>query len=143
MTITEAYLGGSQVFRRLKDGPHGQLIERYAARLVDDGLARQGTWRCLNVVGGLLSWMASHRIKVTDLNEARVERYLRDRGKRQTIQAGDRAALKRWLSVLRATGTIAPAVLQWQATPHDQIFTEFGDYLRRERGLSPKSIVRH
>jgi site-specific recombinase XerD len=142
MTIAEAYLGGSQVFRRLKNGRHGQLIERYAARLVEDDLARQGTWRCLNVVGGLLSWMASHRIKVTDLNETRVERYLRDRGNRQTIQAGDRAALKRWLSVLRAAGTIAPAV-QSQATPHDQIFAEFGDYLRRERGLSPKSIVRH
>src|SRR5271165_7632342 len=99
MTIAEAYLGGSQVFRRLKNGPHGQLIERYAARLVEDDLARQGTWRCLNVVGGLLSWMASHRIKVTDLNETRVERYLRDRGNRQTIQPGDRAALKRWLSV--------------------------------------------
>ncbi len=142
MTNAEAYLGGSQVFRRLKNGPHGQLIERYAARLVEDDLARQGTWRCLNVVDGLLSWMASHRIKVTDLNETRVERYLRDRGNRQTIQAGDRAALKRWLSVLRAAGTIAPAV-QSQATPHDQIFAEFGDYLQRERGLTPKSIVRH
>ena len=142
MTIAEAYLGGSRVFQRLKNGPHGQLIERYAARLVEDGLAQHGTWRCLNVVGGLLSWMASHRIKVTDLNEARVERYLRDRGNRQTIQAGDRAALKRWLSVLRATGTIAPAV-QSQTTPHDQIFAEFGDYLQRERGLTPKSIVRH
>ena len=142
MTIAEAYLGASQVFQRLKNGPHGQLIERYAARLVEDGLARHGTWRCLNVVGGLLSWMASHRIKVTDLNEARVERYLWDRGNRQTIQPGDRAALKRWLSVLRATGTIAPAV-QSPTTPHDQIFAEFGDYLQRERGLTPKSIVRH
>jgi hypothetical protein len=69
------------------------------------------------------------------LNETRVERYLRERGNRQTIQAGDRAALKRWLSVLRATGTIAP-VVQSQTTPHDQIFAEFGDYLQRERGLS-------
>jgi site-specific recombinase XerD len=142
MTIAEAYLGSSQVFRRLKNGPHGQLIERYAARLVEDGLARHGTWRCLNMVGGLLSWMASHRIEVTDLNETRVERYIRDRGNRQTIQPGDRAALKRWLSVLRITGTIAPA-LQSQTTPHDQIFAEFGDHLQRERGLSPKSIVRH
>ena len=45
MTIAEAYLGSSQVFRRLKNGPHEQLIERYAARLVEDGLARHGTWR--------------------------------------------------------------------------------------------------
>jgi site-specific recombinase XerD len=28
-------------------------------------------------------------------------------------------------------------------TPQDQIFQEFGDYLRRERGLAPRSIVSH
>ena len=88
MTIAEAYLGGSQVFRRLKNGPHEQLIERYAARLVEDGLARHGTWRCLNVVAGLLSWMASHRIKVTDLSETQVERYLRGPGQQADDPGG-------------------------------------------------------
>ena len=50
----EEYLRRSRLFRRLRSGPHGQLVERYAARLVGDGLVRHGTWRCLNVVGGLL-----------------------------------------------------------------------------------------
>ena len=61
---------------------------------------------------------------------------------KQSIQPGDRAALKRWLSVLRDAGTIAPAALP-PITPQDQIFEEFDDYLRRERGLAPKSIVSH
>ena len=61
---------------------------------------------------------------------------------KQSIQPGDRAALKRWLSVLREAGAIAPAVLP-PLTPHDQIFEEFDAYLRTERGLAPKSIVRH
>jgi len=30
MMIAAEYLGRSRVFRRLKDGPHGQLVERYA-----------------------------------------------------------------------------------------------------------------
>jgi FixJ family two-component response regulator len=38
---TEEYLVRSRLFRRLKIGSHGQLVERYAARLVEDGLARQ------------------------------------------------------------------------------------------------------
>ena len=50
----QEYLGRSQAIRRPKIGPHGQLV-RYAARLVEDGLVRHGTWRCLNLVGGLLS----------------------------------------------------------------------------------------
>jgi hypothetical protein len=31
----------SRLFRRLRSGPHGQLVERYAARLVGDGLVRE------------------------------------------------------------------------------------------------------
>ena len=44
-----------------------------------DGLVRHGTWRCLNVVGGLLSWIASRRCVLADLDERMVERYLRHR----------------------------------------------------------------
>jgi hypothetical protein len=43
---------------------------------------------------------------LADLDEQVVERYLRYRGGRQSIQPGDRAALRRWLSVLREDGAI-------------------------------------
>ncbi len=142
MMVAQEYLGRSRLFRRLKSGPHGQLVELYAARLVEDGLARQGTWRCLSLVGDLLSWIARNRSKLTDLDERMVERYLQRRGGKQSIQPGDRAALKRLLSVLREAGMIAPAALP-PITSQDEIFEAFGDYLRRERGLAPKSIIRH
>ena len=138
----EEYLRRSRLFQRLKSGPHGQPIEQFAARLVEDGLVRHGTWRCLNVVGGLLSWMEGRRWALAALDERMFERYLRHRAGRQTIQPGDRAALKRWLSVLREEGVIAPAALP-ALTPHDRIFKEFDAYLRTERGLAPKSIIRH
>lgn len=138
----EEYLGRSQLFRRLRNGPHGQLVERYAARVVTDGLVPHGTWRCLNVVGGLLCWIANHRCVLADLDDRMVEQYLRHRVTKQSIQPGDRSALKRWLSVLREEGAIAPAVLP-PLTAHDRIFREFDAYLRTERGLAPKSIIRH
>ena len=138
----EEYLGRSRLYRRLRSDPHGQLVERYATRLVEERLVRQGTWRCLNVVGGLLSWIAGRRYKLADLDEQVVERYLRYRGGRQSIQPGDRAALRRWLSVLREDGAIAPVVPP-PLTPHDRIFKEFDAYLLSERGLTSKSIVRH
>ncbi len=137
----EAYLRKSRLFRRLSSGPHGQLVERYAARLTEERLVRLGTWRCLNVVGGFLSWIASRRCALTNLDEHVVERYLRYRGRRQSIQPGDRAALKRWLSVLREEGAIAPATAP-QPTAHDRIFNEFEGYLRTERGLAPRSAAR-
>ncbi len=105
----EEYLTRSRLFQHLKDGAQGQLIERYAARLIEDGLGRQSTWRCLNVVGGLLSWIASRRFKLTSLDERMAERYLRHRGRKQFIQRGDRAALKRFCGAAR-WGMIAPPV---------------------------------
>jgi len=138
----EEYLRKSRLFRRLRSGPHGQLVERYAARLVRDGLVGHGAWRCFNVAGGLLSWIASRRGALADLDERSIEQYLRHRAGKQSLQPGDRSALKRWLSVLREEGAIAPAVLP-PLTPHDRIFNEFDAYLRTERGLALKSIVRH
>lgn len=138
----EEYLSRSRLFQHLKNGAHGQLIERYTVRLIEDGLGRQSTWRCLNVVGGLLSWIASRRFKLTGLDERMAERYLRHRGRKQVIQRGDRAALNRFLSVLRDAGMIAPPV-QPPTTPNEQIFKAFGDYLQRERGLTRRTIVTH
>jgi site-specific recombinase XerD len=138
----EEYLRRSRLFQRLRSGRHGQLVERYAARLVGDDLVPHGTWRCLNVVGGFLSWIASRRGVLADLDERTVEQYLRHRATKQSIQPGDRSALKRWLSLLREEGAIAPAVLP-PLTSHDRIFNQFDAYLRTERGLAPKSIVRH
>ena len=140
--IAEGYLSRSRLYRRLRNEPHGEFVELYASRLAQVGLARQGTWRCLSLVGDLLSWIARSRSKLTDLDERIVERYLRHRARKQSIQSGDRAALKRWLSVLRDVGTIAPAALP-PMSPQDQIFAEFSDYLQRERGLAPRTIVSH
>ena len=142
MITAEAYLGRSRLFQRLKSGPHEQLIERYAARLIEDGLVREGVWRCLNVVGGLLSWMASSRTRLADLDECRIERYLRHRGSTQTIQPG-RPGGAEAVAVDTARCGRDRAAPCTDSTPQEQIFAEFDNYLQRERGLSPKSIVRH
>jgi len=140
--ISEDYLGRSKLFRRLKSGPHGHLVELYAARLVKDGLARHGTWRCLNVVGDLLAWIERSHLTPTDLDERVAERYLEYRGEKQCLQPADRAALKRLLVVLRVSNVIAPAP-QPPVASEDQIFAGFSNYLRQERGLTPRSIITH
>lgn len=73
----EEYLGRSRLYRRLRSEPHGRLVECYAVRLVEERLVRHGAWLCLNVVGGLLSWIAGRRYKLIDLDEQVVERYTR------------------------------------------------------------------
>lgn len=142
MAITEEYLSRSRLFRCLKSGPNGPLVDLYARRLLADGLAPHGMWRSLNLLSGLMSWASSSDLKLADLDEGLVGRYLRHRSGKQTLQPGDRAALKRLLSVLREAGAIAPAETP-PLTPHEQIFQAFSDYLGKERGLAITSTVRH
>jgi site-specific recombinase XerD len=140
--IAEQYLGRSQLYRRLKNGSHGPLIERYAARLVEEGFCPQVVLRCLSLVGGLLSWIARRRSRLTDLDELMVDRYLRNRARKRSIALSDRPALRRFLLVLRDAGTIAPAEPP-RVAPQNQIFAAFGDYLERERGSAPRTITEH
>ncbi len=140
--LAEEYLRKSRLFKSLKSGPDGHVIDLYTTRLVKEGLARQGTWRCLSLVDGLLKWLTGSRLELARLDEHVVERYLRHRGRKQSIQTGDRAALKRLLEVLREAQAIAPAPvppMSWD----EEIFEQFADDLRHERGLAPTSILRH
>lgn len=67
-------------------------------------------------------------------------RYVRHRGGRQSIQPVDNA-LKRWPSVLREEGAIAPLVLP-PVISHERIFKKLDVYLRSERGLAcPSSSI--
>lgn len=124
-----------------RSGPHGQLVERYAARLVGDGRVGHGIWRCFNVIGGLLSWIASRRGALADLDECSVEQYLQHRAGEQSVHPGDRSVLKRWLSVLREEGAIAPAVLA-PLTPHDRIFNELDAHPVRAAKVWVGSLAR-
>jgi hypothetical protein len=83
--IAEESLVRSRLFRRLKNGSHAQLIERYAARLVDDGLAQGVTLRSLRLIGDFMKWMASSRFRVADIDEPMVERIFSRHCERQTM----------------------------------------------------------
>ncbi len=89
-----------------------------------------------------MNWLASSDQQLADLDEDMAERYLRRRAAAQTIQPGDRAALKRLLSALRQAGAVATAAAT-AVTRHGAIFGAFSNYLRRERGLVATSTQRH
>ena len=139
---TADYLNRSRLFRRLSSGPHGQYASHFASRLIRDGLHQQGIWRSLNLFRDLMRWTAANKSAPADLNEHVIEAFLRFRAERQGIQPGDRAAMARLLSALRESGLVVPAEIP-QPTEHEAIFQAFSDYLAKERGLAPTSVLRH
>ena len=106
------------------------------------GSAWQSTQRSLGLFGDLIEWVTISGATLTSLDERMAEQYLRHRAGKQFIQRSDRAALKRLLAALREARLIEPAAPP-PLSPHDQIFEAFSLYLQKERGLAPKSIIRH
>lgn len=139
---TTDYLNRSRIFEQINGGPHQQYLGPFASRLIKDGLRPHGTWRALNLFRDLMRWIEASKLAAADLNENVIDTFLSDRAKRQSIQPGDRAAMARLLSSLRDAGLIAPAEPP-QPTEHEQIFQAFSDYLAKERGLAPASVLRH
>ena len=140
--ITEDYLRTSHRFRHLTNGPHGRVVELFAACLVKDEFSAASTRRHLKSISDLFNWLKRCGLNLTDLDEHTAERYLKYRSGKRSIQLGDRPATKRLLWVLRDAGMIPPAPTTPKSS-EEQIFAAFSDYLRQERGLAPSTIINH
>ncbi len=136
------YLQCSTLYRKLIHGSYREFSRVYAARLSDEGLGRRCTWRSLSLFRDLMDWHVGNGHNPQDLSEVYVDRFLEHRAKHWSINAGDRAALRRLLSALRDNGLIsaAPPV---ERTEHEQIVEAFAAYLTEEKGLALTTVERH
>ncbi|GMQ96317.1 MAG: site-specific integrase [Gammaproteobacteria bacterium] len=137
-----AYFQYSKVLRRLREGPLGVHIDRYAARLLREGHCYQSGARCIRVVGDFSRWLARKRLDIRDVDERAVEQYQRFRARYRHPFLSDRPALYRLLVVLREIDVIAPQT-PIVPSPLEQIEQDFERYLSQERGLSRRTALRH
>lgn len=139
---TSAYFNSNKMLQRLHEGPLGSHIDLYSERLLKEGHCRQSAWRCLRVVGDFSRWLAGKQLGLRDVDEGMVAQYQAFRVRHRCPFSSDQPALNRLLVVLREEGAIvekAPVRL----TLHEQIFEGFRQYLDRECGLAPITIIRH
>lgn len=136
------YLQRSTLYRKLIHGPYGEFSRVYAARLSDEGFGWRCTWRSLSLFRDLMDWHVGNGHDPQDLGEAHIERFFEHRSAHWSINAGDRAALRRLLCALREEGLI-PAASPVECTEHEQIVDAFAAYLTRERGLAAATVERH
>jgi len=136
------YLNRSALYRKLVYGPYREFARVYAAKMSNEGLGRQCTWRSLSLFRDLMDWHIGNGHAPQDLSEVYVDRFLEHRFKHWSPDTGDRSALRRLLSALREEGLI-PAALPVERTEHEQIVDAFGAYLSNERGLAASTVGSH
>ncbi|MBY3027347.1 site-specific integrase [Rhizobium leguminosarum] len=136
------YMNRSALYRKLVYGPYREFAGVYAAKMSNEGLGRQCTWRSLSLFRDLMDWHVGNGHAPQDLSEVHVDRFLEHRFKHWTPDSGDRSALRRLLSALRDKGLI-PAALPVQRSEHEEIVDVFGQYLSAERGLAAATVGSH
>jgi site-specific recombinase XerD len=128
--------------RRLREGPLGAYADLIAKRLLSEGHSLESARRNLRVVCDLGHWMRRRRVRLGDLDERIIERYQRFRSRYGSPATTDRAALLRFLAVLRQAQAVAPKPLAVLG-PLEQTEQNFYRYLTQECGLAHETALRH
>ena len=89
-------------------------------------------------------WLKKRRVRLCGITSAHAERYLRCRGRRVRLQAGDAAALRHLIDFLRHNGVIpAERMSTPRLTPVEQCAQAYEMYLRETRALAKATVINY
>jgi site-specific recombinase XerD len=121
-------------------GPLNDHIERFAELLFDQGYATQSAQVKIRLVADLSRWLEIKQLKVNDLDEQRVNEYLKFRSTHYAPNRHEQSTFRALLKQLRHNGFIrifAPAVNNSEL---DRCTKNFRRYLAQERGLTQITV---
>ena len=91
------------------------------------------------LIAALDQWLVQRRIGLKDLNESRVEQFLRDRRKQYGAQFADPPTLRCFLDYLRNAKLVPSPATKHDSSPLGRLLASFTEYLIEERSLKQKT----
>ena len=126
---------------RLRKDPSGKYLQDYAEQLHREGYARETGRKHLWLCASFSRWVKKNSIPLKGISTKHEDKFLRYRGRWQNRKNCDRAALKRFMILLRQNGVIEEKAIC--RSPIEQVTEEFDHYLRKERGLVSRTIAKY
>lgn len=128
-----------QNLRPLEAGPLAPHLASFAALLAQQRYCRVTGWNKLRLAADLSSWMAQSKLRLKDLSEQRIAKFLEWRYRRVFYRSGDKCTLALLLQHLRQFDLIPPPTPA-PLTPIDVVERANGQYLRQERSFMSGSV---
>lgn len=138
--MVDRFFARRRTVERMRSGPLGRHVDEFAQRLEEQGYKRGSVSCKIRLVADLSRWLARRRMGASDLDERRVELFLRQRRLVLPNYCGERPALQQLLIQLREMGvTPIPSQIA-KCTELERITSAFAQYLSRERALAPLTV---
>jgi integrase/recombinase XerD len=140
--MLERFFRRRHVVARLRAGPCGQLLEKFAAYLHDLGYAPWSAQGYLWAAEHFSGWIAAQHLSFAKVDEGLIRSFVRDhlprRGKHPSLKPSNtaHAGLRHWLRMLRLCG-IVPAPTTRPGSFIGGLVAEYDQYLEHVHGLTP------
>jgi site-specific recombinase XerD len=112
-------------------------FRRFTSLLIEQGYAEVTVRSKLKLVIDFVQWLKRSRLAVADLDESRMEAFLK---RKQRERRGDLRTLQQFLDHLRGQNLIPARNLPCDRSPSALILNRYETYLRTERGLVTHTI---
>jgi site-specific recombinase XerD len=133
--------GTAPVARRVDCGPLASHFKEFEALLADQGYASATVQSKLHLLDELSRWLKRRKLQAADLDERRINLFLKHRARRCSTQRGETFTIGQLLSFLRGLDCIPINSEVVDATPMGRLEQEFARFLSAERGLKPVTVA--
>jgi site-specific recombinase XerD len=137
----EEFLPGRAAVERLRGGAFGPHLDSFVATLRQQGYARSTVRSRLRFLDDLQRWLGQNNLALVALHEAVVLHFLEERRNQGRLWKGDAPTAHHFLRHLREKDAISSPAPAVDLSPLAALRQRYEDYLTKERGLSPVTVV--
>jgi len=141
--MIEEFFSNPAVLKRLHVGPLGSYVDAFASLLSEQGYARSTTKTKVSLIADYSQWLHRQQLRVDELDDQRIIKFLKYRRKRGRVHPGNIATLQSLLEQLRESGNIPALVPEIDDSSLHLIERNFEQYLTQERGLSLATVINY
>jgi site-specific recombinase XerD len=141
--MLEKFLTDRAAVQRRRTGLFGLHLDTFVASVSELGYARATVREQLWLLGDLERWLQRKKLAVADLDQQVVTQFLQNRRRKGRRGRSDARTVRYFLEYLREKGAIQSPAPTIDESPLAMLRKQYENYLRKERGLSPKTVARY
>ena len=128
---------------REPEGPLAAYLDQFAVLLDGQGFERCGLGQQVRAAARFSRWLQLHQVAAEAVTDEHARCFLDDPAEQGFVRQGAAATLRRLLDFLRQLEVCGTAPAPSALTPVQQTIAAYGDHLRKELGLSAKTVVQY